>query len=218
VTPRLVAVTGPDGTGKSTLVASVVARLGMQGGGGTPGGRSPDQKGDWPSAATVQVWDALVGLLPQADAVRYLGRIGDRSRALLLLHAASRALDLAHERRVELIVLDGYWYKYAVSEIEQGAPPELFAACETAFPRPDVVFALDLPVDEALRRKRATSAYERGLGRHGDSEDDAFVAFQTRLRDRWAALEARVGPWVHLSSTDPPEVLVDAVLARIATP
>lgn len=34
-----------------------------------------------------------------------------------------------------VVVLDGYWYKYAVSELEHGAPEAVFAGCAETLPR-----------------------------------------------------------------------------------
>ncbi|MCB9674572.1 MAG: hypothetical protein H6737_05605 [Alphaproteobacteria bacterium] len=194
-----VCITGPDGTGKSTLAAAVAAALDARHGVGT--------------AVVAQIWDSLQPLVTREAAQRYLALVDDRSRALLLLHAVSRSLALAEATGASVVVLDGYWYKYAVSELEHGTPPAVFAGCDAAFPHPELTVALDLAVDEALRRKVELTAYERGF-----SDDDAaraFVAFQQRLRTRWDALEADVGPWLHLSALDGPETLCERVVREV---
>ncbi len=161
-----------------------------------------------------QLWDALAGLLTPDQARRYLHRLGDRSRALLVLHAVSRADDLAAASGAAIRLTDGGWFKYAVSERAQGAPEALLAACESMFPPPDLCFFLDLPPGAARDRKQVVSRYEQGLGREGD-DDGAFGRFQARLAEGWAALERRVGPWRHLDATRPVAALVDEVLAEI---
>jgi len=194
--PMLVAVTGPDGSGKSTLVRAVHALLGPK------------------AACPVQVWDALDGLISRTDAQRYLGTIGHRSRATLLLHAVSRALDLALASGARVILLDGYWFKYAVSEAEHGAPIALFDACRSSFPRPELTVFLDLDVEARARRKTRYSPYEIGFADEADPVV-AFVGFQRRLEPRWSALEAEVGPWLHLDAERSVDQLSARVLAAI---
>jgi thymidylate kinase len=79
------------------------------------------------------------------------------------------------------------------------------------FPRPDLVFHLDLSVEDALLRKRAQSAYERGFG----DGDRAFLEFQHRVRGRWMVLAATQGPWLHLDASRPERELVDVVVAAV---
>lgn len=197
MTPLRVCVTGPDGAGKSTLVQAVVAGLDARHGPGT--------------ATHVQIWDSLRPLIGKEQAQQYLGTLGDRARALLLLHAVARVLELGERSGARVLVLDGYWYKYAVSELEHGAPPAIFASCGEVFPTPDRTWVLDVPLDTARDRKSSSTAYERGFA----SDPGAFAAFQARLRGRWAALEASQGPWHHLAATDPPEALAARVLAEV---
>lgn len=197
MSPLRICITGPDGAGKSTLIAGLIEALEARHGAG--------------SAVHVQVWDALQGLLDRAAAQRYLAVVDHRSRALLLLHAVSRALALGESSGARVVLLDGYWFKYAVSELEHGAPEALFAGCAEGFPAPDRVFALDLDPEEALRRKAELTDYERGFG----DDPEAFLAFQRRLRARWEALETAVGPWTHLSALQSPDVLRDRVLSEI---
>ena len=199
--PTLCVITGPDGTGKTTLVSALVRALNHAHGDG--------------HATTVRIWDSLADLLSVEQARRYLATVGHRSRATLLLHGISRALDLGEAAGAQVLVIDGYWYKYMVSELAHGTSPAVFAGCAEAFPTPDLAVYLDLPIEVALARKTGISDYERGLDAEAGTEAQAFVAFQERMQSRWAAIEADVGPWVHLSSTQPVETLVDAVLARL---
>lgn len=200
--PHLLVVTGPDGTGKSTLVQGVVQALNAEHGEGY--------------ATSVLIWHSLADLVSVEQARTYLGTIDHLSRATLLLHGIARALDLGRRADVRVLVIDGYWYKYAVSEIAHGTPPALFAGCPEAFPTPDLTLCLDLPAEEALARKEAISRYEQGLAEADGGEGEAFLRFQERMAAHWSTLEEQVGPWTHLSSAQPAEALVARTLAALS--
>ena len=75
--PAIIAVTGPDGSGKSTLCARLCESLG---------------------AAKVSVWDAMAssGLFATKGAVaKYFEDLDGPSRTLFIYHALSRSMDLA---------------------------------------------------------------------------------------------------------------------------
>lgn len=192
MTPRLVAITGPDGAGKSTLCRRVAERWGED-------------------ARVVQIWDALAGLPLVSDARDYLADLGPIARGTFLMHAVARALERGERSGAGLLVFDGYWYKYAATELALG--DELALVIGPHLRVPEVTFFVDLPPEEAARRRADPSAYERGMV-EGDATE-AFLHFQRRARAGWARVEAEAGPWVRLDGTRPVEELADAVLARV---
>lgn len=175
---RLIAITGPDGSGKTTTLAGLRHALADRG----------------YSVGVVQIWDALGSLLHRGEAQSYLRDLDHLGRGTLLLHALARSLELGLRDAPDFLLLDGYWFKYAVSERAHGGPAELFAACPDVFPAPERVFFLDVPLSETASRKVQTTAYERG---HAD-ETQAFEQFQERMRPLWRELEGRLGPWTHV--------------------
>lgn len=183
---RLLAITGPDGAGKSTLVDAVAAQ--------------------WTGACVVRIWDALSDMPLKGPTEAYLADLGALARSLFLMHAVARSLEKAERSGATVLLLDGYWYKYAVSESLMGGAPKIWEECP--FPRPERVWFLGISPEEAARRRAVPTAYERGFG----AGDDAFLSFQRRTRSAWDALEARVGPWEHLDGGRPTEELVRAIL------
>lgn len=207
-TPLLVAVTGPDGSGKSTACSSamslLVAKLG-------PG-----------AVAEVSVWDALRPLPgiqtpfgSRREAEAYLASLDGPSRTLFIFHALRRSLQLGLASDAQVLLLNGYWYKYAVSELGYGVDEEVVRGAARAFPAPDRVFFLDVDPETAWERRRVSTAREpHGSTRYeGGGDEGGFLAFQRRLRPIWERLSAQESPtWVKISAMDAP----DAVARRIA--
>ena len=80
----IVAITGPDGSGKSTAAAKVAALLDAKHGAG--------------AARVASAWDAVAasGLFPSREAVsRYFTGLEPQARCLFILHAMSQSLALA---------------------------------------------------------------------------------------------------------------------------
>lgn len=227
--PRLYCITGADGSGKSTACARARARIDERWGAG--------------ACREVSVWDGLLAqrtaqgievtpaFRTRDDASRYLADLDGPSRTLFILHSMSRALQLGmRDPSARVLLLNGYWYKYAVSELGYGVPSSVVLGAAEGFPAPRMTFCLDLSPETAWSRRQAATRYEQGPGEGGDegsagvSTRDRFIDFQRRLRESWALIEDRVsapgsgahaGPWIHLSAELAPESLVDRIVTAI---
>lgn len=210
--PRLFVVTGPDGSGKSTACARARALLSERG----------------LSVAEVSVWDCLrqeSGCLKPAfdsprEAARYLADLDGTSRTLFIFHAMARALQLAQRSPAQALLVSGYWFKYAVSEIGYGVDPEFVLGAAQGFAPAHHVFCLDIDPETAWERRQGATSYEQGGASARGSERERFIGFQTRLRQAWHGIEAQSGQhWEHLSALDPMESvaqqIVDGVLLRL---
>ena len=199
--PLVIVVTGPDGSGKSTLCARLREELGSA--------ASPNK------VAQVSVWDAMAasGLFADRRAVgAYLDDLDGPPRTLFIFHALSRSIDLALRGGAEVLVVEGYWYKYAVTEIAYGVEERFVEAAASAFPRPALTIRLDVGVEESWDRKGEATAYERGAaGRKSPPAPDArsdYIGFQRGLRPIWDSVERRCGPWERIpAGTAPAEAL-----------
>jgi thymidylate kinase len=206
--PLLIAITGPDGSGKSTACSRVrellAERLGTR-------------------VVEVSVWDALAehgDVAPvfkgRAEAERYLADLDGVSRALFIFHAMARAVQLARQSKPSVMLLNGYWYKYAVSEIGYGVDPDFVLGATLGFALPAHVFCLDIDPETAWERRRRATAYEQGGSFGAASERERFMGFQGRLRQAWSAIEAQTGlHWEHLSALAPAEEIAQEISSGI---
>ncbi len=161
---KLVCITGIDGSGKSTLLKELKETI--------------------PNARVVTIWDmmknpdfAKVSLFREAkDVDEYLHLIRPPARTFFLFHCMSEAIRSALKERPKLILIDAYWYKYGASEIASGADYEFVQKLGEGFPKPDLVFFLNLDSTDALARKGKYSGYECGY--HPSREPSGFVQFQ----------------------------------------
>jgi len=198
----LVAITGPDGSGKSTACFKVAALLDERFGAG--------------SARVASPWDAVwaSGLFPSRESVqKYFKELDSHARTLFILHAISHSLALAKREGPRFLLLDGYFYKYVASELAYGAPePVALAACQ-GFETPSHVFYLTVDPATALKRKSAASSYESG----GAEGREAFLEFQRRTSRSWDLLELRFGPWHHLSPFNSPDETARQIFERLTS-
>ena len=181
-------VTGADGSGKSTACKNIAKQIESQLGSGTVG--------------VVSIWDSVNQsqlFASKQDVVHYLNDLDGYTRTLFLFHALSRSIDLAQRKKPKIIVVDGYWYKYAVSEIGQGVSIDDVLAAARGFVPPNIVFCLDIDPQISKSRKSEVSQYEQGSDTQG-AAFDRFLQFQNRLAPIWIEIEKRSGPWIHLSS------------------
>jgi thymidylate kinase len=177
----LVALAGCDGSGKSTQAKRVVGWL--------------EQRG-WQSEI-VDRWHILDSetfpecrfIRTSRDEVRVCNsEMEGLSRAMFLFWTVSvtmRKLDLRNPARVYLV--DGYWMKHAAAELEFGCDPAWLEATIRCLPPADLTFYLDIPPEEALRRKPDLTPYE--CARNPSLDPDDFIRHQTKLRTRlrrWA--------------------------------
>lgn len=194
----IIAVSGADGCGKTTLVAGLAQSL--------------------PTASVVTIWDLMADpaarpiFANKAQLQAFLGCLAPHSRSLFLMSCLKAAMDRASS---ELLIVDSYWYKYLANEIALGGDLTLLPSLTRFFPTPDLVLRLDLPPALAAERKRgAYSPYECGL-RAPTTEH--FVEFQSRTAAIVRRLiEADCPHVITLDATDAVAILLERTLAHVA--
>lgn len=177
----LVAFAGCDGAGKSTQVKRVSQWL---------------EEAGW-QAEIIDRWEILDAekfpecrfIRASRDEVRVCNsEMEGLGRAMFLFWTISLTLqkiNLRDSSRVYL--LDGYWMKHAVAEIEYGCDPAWIEATVRCLPPADMTIYLDITPEEALRRKPELTPYECARNPALNPED--FIKHQTKLRRgllRWA--------------------------------
>ena len=161
---KMIVVTGTDGSGKSTLIDSII-HAGID-------------------AHVISIWDAMdENLFPsKKDVDQYLCKLTSKARLFFLAHALHHAMEKAQLSNKTLL-FNGYYYKYFASELALGAEPDLISHLMTLFPNPDLVIYLEVDIDTAFQRKVILSRYECGLQAPSES---SFREFQRMATKSWA--------------------------------
>jgi thymidylate kinase len=196
----VICITGPDGSGKTTLIKNLQPLL--------------------PGSVTVSIWDvlhepALRDVVPfshpaQVDA--YLCRLHKESRSLFLMHCLFEAMALAQAKQASCIITDSYWYKYYATEAALGTPRAYLNQLVSVFPLPAYLFYLRAPVSLAGTRKQQYSRYECGLSAAPD--EVAFTAFQQKAHQEMEAV-LQLYPHIDLDAKQSIETSLAAVLQKI---
>lgn len=176
---RLIAITGTDGTGKSTLCRNLCAK--------------------YATFKEVSIWDAMNGSLfhSKKDIDNYLCSLSANARLLFLSHALIQALDLAKKSRAEVLLLNGYYYKYFASELALGADKELVKKMIGIFTKPEINIELSGDPKVTFSRKEKLSRYECGLQ---VPSMETFQEFQKRVLVEWGFFDR--SEWNIISSED----------------
>ena len=185
VTPKIIAITGSDGSGKSTLCGRLKQRLLSQG----------------ESVVSVSIWDSLTVhhsflKLSPSQIDQYLFELSIPARTHFLMHAINESLALGLLQKPSYLLLDGYWYKYLASEaarINLSGNAIKFNPKELAsqLPLPHQIFWVDADLEICAARKSQFSRFETNSKTPSSS---TFLQFQSHVLKTHAA-------WVKESSS-----------------
>ena len=160
----------------------------------------------------VSIWDPMKRGLFQSkkDIDKYLCSLSANARIQFLSHALTEALDMGMKSGKEVLLLNGYYYKYFASELVLGASLELVKGLIASFPKPELVIQLELDEKTAAVRKINYSSYECGLK---ESSESNFTSFQKEVNKEWSKFDQT--NWVKISALNKPEQVVDEVQNEI---
>jgi dTMP kinase len=183
--PFLVAITGADGAGKTTLCRSVVDALNQR---GTLARRLDRFAIGRPEDCSVA--SLLAG---DRDFLRaHTLRMPSPARLLFLLWCyAEPVIEQLRQPQAppEILVMDSYWMKHVAAEILMGCDARAALAATELLPQADMVFDVRVAPRVALHRKTVAELvpYECGSTEH--CSPAAFLQHQQALRDqldRWS--------------------------------
>lgn len=199
---KTIVLTGPDGTGKSTLCEKLKKELTGK-------------------ILICSAWDAMELMStanPQSQLdskeqiQKYLKQSDQASRIFFLFHAIARSEQEARRQQPDFLLYDGYWYKYAVAEMARGGDKAKILRAAELFPRPDLVFYLDIEPKAALERKKQPSMYESG-GAEKNREEE-FLKFQSSMYNYWKELKHNFG-WTNINSQADLESVFKSIMDKI---
>tara|TARA_R110002050_G_scaffold26592_3_gene69889 strand:- start:3199 stop:3801 length:603 start_codon:yes stop_codon:yes gene_type:complete len=190
--PKIICITGSDGSGKSTLIANLLNEL--------------------PNAKEVTIWDAFnnkkVSIFSNKKEIdMYLCLLSSDARVLFLSHALKYAIDKAIDSKAEIILLNAYYYKYFSSEISYGASRLLIKSLVEIYPVPDINIFLSLSPEISVLRKKQLSKYECGCK---EATRENFINFQQKVNE---SFKIYIQPdWFELDAQNSPEELKNKTL------
>lgn len=168
---KTIVIAGADGSGKTTLCNSLEKSLRLQ--------------GYKVEVATVwDIFDKNIFITPASkqDTAKYLQTLSSHARSFFIFHGMAQAIHVAQKENPQLLVINSYWYKYYISEILYGALRSDLDAMVKIFPKPDLVYYLDISPLASLKRKEVISGYESG---YASDKETGFLNFQKKALQEW---------------------------------
>jgi thymidylate kinase len=193
--PKLIVITGIDGAGKTTLIDALSQEI--------------------PNCVAANVWQSFGAnqqlFKSKAHVYEYMLALTPNSRLLFLAHAVRYGLEKALESNSEIILIDGYYFKYFGPELALGADLDFVQTIIESFPKVDQVICLDLPIEKALERKGVFTDYECGFDPVLSAE--TFLDFQRKVLQQRKHFET--DNWKYLDGEMQADDLVKKVVGMI---
>ncbi|NRA67148.1 MAG: hypothetical protein HRU19_21880 [Pseudobacteriovorax sp.] len=182
----IIVITGPDGSGKSTLVNSICKI----------------NENFEPVSAWSQLSQSEFSSKEEVD--QYIISLGPAERYRFITKAIESAI--TNSKAKKTLLIDGYWYKYAISESFLGLPLETAAMLVNHLPKPSLTLNLQMNPELAVERKSTPSRYEQ-LWMHGI--DPSIIA------SRWHVLSGMMNHWLTIESSQKPEQVLEEAIGNI---
>jgi thymidylate kinase len=136
------------------------------------------------------------------------------ARTLFLQSLIKNTLDKI-DRHTEVVIFNGYWYKYAASEAAYGVPVNFWGTSAAQyFPKPSVSIHLDVPFSACLKRRLNWSAYEMGQARYWGAPSLGFEAYQAAMHKNFQSIfSALSDPVIHIDGNHDEEQVARNILS-----
>ena len=205
--PKYICITGPDGSGKSTLIFHTISKLKEE------GKYKIEMISIWDMMLYIPETKELIGFKDKKDSDRYLQLLDPIARTLFLFHIFYQSLEFAKKNRdADIFIIDSYWYKYFATEIAHGVDREVASKIIEIFPEPDATIYLDIKPEIGFRRKDKCSGYE--IGWAASHTEEAFVQFQQKAYDEFRKL-CSTYDWTKIDGADSIENNLNKTLKKI---
>ncbi len=154
----------------------------------------------------VALWDCLNVPGPFAnkeEVIAHAQRLSGFARTLFIFQLYAQSMEMAGDATVQ--ILNGHWFKYAVSEMGYGVSEMAVLGAARGFAPVDHTFFLAIDPSEAWNRRRRASLYEQGLITGADRDwltvQERFVVFQRHLGRHWQQMMNSYGNWTTLDTS-----------------
>lgn len=199
---KTIVLTGPDGTGKSTLCDYLQKTL----------SEKVIVSSPWDVMEVMNAANPESILRSKENIQQYLKTSDQNSRIYFLFHAICRSQQKALELKPDILLFDGYWYKYAVAEMARGADLKMIMKVAELFSIPDLVLFLDIEPQQALARKKVPSMYESGGATQ--NREVEFLKFQSEMYTYWKKLKSEF-KWKVVDSREDLETVKKMIMEQI---
>ncbi len=182
---KTIVIAGADGSGKTTLCNALEKSLRLRG----------------YKVEVATIWDILdknlfIAPVNKQGIAKYLQTLSCHARSLFLFHSMAQAIHIAQKENPQILIINSYWYKYYISEILHGALRDDVGAMVKIFPKPNLVYYLDISPETSLKRKDVISGYESG---YESDKEKGFLTFQKKARQEWDKI--RQPNWKNLDTS-----------------
>jgi thymidylate kinase len=134
---------------------------------------------------------------PLATVRSSINALTAEERFIFLIKAWALAWELATGQQVvnkpNVIIIPGYWYKYAVTESLLGLPLQKASFLANSLPLPNLTVFFKADVETLAYRKSHFTSYECGL--EGPGSPEAFCLFQQKMVPIWESLKQEHKSW-----------------------
>lgn len=202
---KFIVISGPDACGKATQIKRLeehFVRLGKK-------------------TQVLSIFSSLVDFANITDKQTlneelnvFLLKFEPIARTLFLQSLIKNTLDKI-DRNTQVVIFNGYWYKFAASEAAYGVPFSFWShSAELYFPKPDVAIHLDVTYETCKARRQHWTPYESGKGRYWGSPNLGPEAFQRSIHQHFRSLFSVMSDSVlHIDGNHDEELIARNILS-----
>lgn len=181
---KFIVISGADACGKDTQIERLEQFFSRQG----------------QRTQVLSIYSSFIDFAPFANARTlnemlnvFLLKFEPIARTLFLQSLIKNTLDKI-DHSTQIVIFNGYWYKFAASEAAYGVPLTFWShSAAQYFPKPDYSIHLDVPVEQCLERRDHWSPYEQGQARYWGAPTLNFQQFQSTIHQQFHTLFDSMG-------------------------
>lgn len=199
---KFIAITGPDACGKDTQIEKLSSNLKAQG----------------LKVQKLSIQDSLQDFVEIADMKTinavlnvFLLKMPAEARSHFLLSLLKNSIAKINSQ-ADVILYNGYWYKYAASEQAYGVAREMWLKNIESLPRPDLIIEIQASFENCLLRRAQWSAYESGQA----LPKLEFHSFQKSMRAALSDILSSLNPKVSVNGDRNEGSTADEIISKVS--